>query len=73
MAKKDQNAVVKSIPSSENGSRTVCTTKSGKQYIISNNPIKEKFTLWRVLGDGYEKMSVSDNPLDFDKIIDFRG
>lgn len=73
MAKKDQNAVVKSIPSSENGSRTVCTTKSGKQYIISNNPIKEKFTLWRVLDDGYEKMSVSDNPLDFDKIIDFRG
>lgn len=75
MAKKksDKSTIVKSIPSSETGARTGCKTKSGKEYLITNNPIKEKFTLWLVVPDGYEKLSVADNPLDFDKIIDYKN
>lgn len=71
LAKKEQTTIAKSIPSSETGSRVTCTTESGNQYIISNNPIKGRFTLWKVILNGYEKISISDNPLDFDKIIDY--
>lgn len=72
MAKKsDQPTIVKTIPASETGSRTTCLTKSGKEYLITNNPIKARFTLWRKVDDGYEKMSTSENPLDFDKIIPY--
>lgn len=71
MAKKksDQPTIVKSIPSSETGSRMTCVTKSGKEYLVTNNPIKAKFTLWRVTNGGYEKLSVSDSPLAFDEMI----
>lgn len=69
--KSEKSTVVKSIPSSETGTMTGCKTKSGKEYLITNNPIKAKFTLWMVISDGYEKLSVSNNPLDFDKIIDY--
>lgn len=71
--KRWQTAVVKTIPTAESGSRTTCTTKLGKKYLITNNPAKERFTLWRVVEDGYEKLSVSSNPLDFDKIIDYKS
>lgn len=71
--KSDKSTIVKSIPSSETGARTGCRTKSGKEYLITNNPIKAKFTLWLVVPDGYEKLSVADNPLDFDKIIDYKN
>lgn len=56
MAKKksDKSTIVKSIPSSETGARTGCKTKSGKEYLITNNPIKEKFTLWLVVPGGYK-------------------
>lgn len=69
--KSEKSTVVKSIPSSETGTMTGCKTKSGKEYLITNNQIKAKFTLWMVISDGYEKLSVSNNPLDFDKIIDY--
>lgn len=72
MAKKsEQPIIVKAIPSTETGSRTTCLTKSGKEYLITNNPIKARFTLWRKVDGGYEKMSVSDNPLDFNKVIPY--
>lgn len=58
--------IIKSIPTSETGSRVSCL--DGK-YLITNNPLKEQFTLWKYLEDGFEKIKTSDNPLDFDKII----
>ena len=61
--------IVKSIPSSETGHGVLCTTKSGDKYIISQNPLKAQFTLWKCIEDEFEKMSTSDNPLDFNKII----
>lgn len=64
--------VVKSIPSSETGSRTICFTKPnelGDKYIITQNPLKEQFTLWKIYEDGFEKITTSDSPLDFDDII----
>lgn len=64
--------IVKTIPSSESGSMVTCFTKpneSGDKYIITNNPTKKKFTLWKCSKDGYEKISTSDNPLDFNDLI----
>lgn len=58
--------VVKAIPNSETGSRVTCL--DGK-YIITNNPLKEQFTLWKCVEDGFERVKTSDNPLDFDKVI----
>lgn len=57
---------VKAIPASETGSRTTCL--NGK-YIITNNPLKEQFTLWECVEDGFERIKTSGNPLDFDKMI----
>ena len=58
--------IVKTIPASETGSRTSCL--NGK-YLITNNPLKEQYTLWECLEDGFERIKTSDNPLDFDKVI----
>lgn len=71
MAKTSTNTkTVKSIPSSENGVGVDCM--NGK-YLITQNPLKEQFTLWKCLEDGFEKIKTSDNPLDFDKIIPWKA
>ena len=57
---------VKTIPASETGSRTTCLNG---EYLITNNPLKEQFTLWKCSEDGFERVKTSDNPLDFDKTI----
>ena len=61
---------VKAIPTSETGSRTTCL--NGK-YLITNNPLKEQFTLWKCLDDneGFERVKTSNSPLDFDEIIPY--
>ena len=66
--------VVKSIPSSETGSRTTCFTKpdsSGDKYIITQNQLKDQFTLWKCVEGGYEKVSVSVSPLELDNKIPY--
>lgn len=61
--------IVKSIPNSETGRGVECNTLSGDKYIISQNPLKRQFTLWKCIEDGFEKIDTSDNPLDFDNIV----
>lgn len=66
--------IVKTISNSETGKRIVCYTKpdkSGDKYIVSHNPLKEQFTLWKCIEDGFEKISSSDNPRDFDDKIPY--
>lgn len=58
--------ILKAIPSSESGTGVECL--NGK-YLITQNPLKEQFTLWKRLDDGFEKIKSSENPLDFDKVI----
>ena len=63
---------VKTIPSSETGTRVSCFTKqdsSGDEYLITQNPLKEQFTLWKCLENEYEKIKTSNNPRDFDDLI----
>lgn len=66
--------VVKSIPTSETGSMVTCFTKpneSGDKYLITQNPLKAQFTLWKCLENGFEKISTSNNPLDLNKKIPY--
>lgn len=71
---KTTTKVIKSIPSSETGSRTICFTKPngcGDKYLITQNPLKDQFTLWKCVEDGYEKMSTSVSPLVLDNKIPY--
>lgn len=71
---KSTSKSIKSIPNSETGKRTICFTKSnesGDKYIISHNPSKEQFTLWKCVEDGFEKISTSNNPRNFDDKIPY--
>ena len=56
-------SIVKQIPKSDNGHGVLYTKSNGNIYQISNNPVNKRFTLWKVLNNGYEKISTSDNPL----------
>lgn len=58
--------IVKVIPSSENGTGVDCLNG---EYLITQNPLKGQFTLWKRLKDEFERIKTSDNPLEFDKII----
>ena len=71
---KSSSKILKSIPASETGKKTICYTKSnqsGDKYIISHNPLKEQFTLWKCVEDGFEKISTSNNPRNFDEKIPY--
>lgn len=70
-----KSKVVKSIPSSDIGSMVTCYTeanKTGDKYVISQNPLKMQFTLWKCIDEGFEKISTSDNPLDLDELVPYK-
>lgn len=70
-AKKNESSkskIVKTIPSFETGAGVDCA--NGK-YLITQNHLKEQFTLWKCLDNGFEKIKTSDNPLEFDELIDW--
>lgn len=58
--------IVKKLPSSETGMGVKCKTATGEEFIISQDPSKAKgrFTLWRVLPEGYEKQTTGESPYD---------
>lgn len=60
--------IVKNIPSSETG-KVKCINLNKDEYIISQNSLKMQFTLWKCIEDGFEKISTSNNPSDFDEIV----
>ena len=71
---KVSSKIIKAIPSSETGSRTTCFTKlssSGDKYLITENPLKAQFTLWKCIEEGFERIKISDSPLDFDDVIPY--
>lgn len=55
-------STVNQIPKSEDGYGVRYTTENNTVYIISQNKKKEKFTLWKELKSGYEKIATSDIP-----------
>ena len=68
MAAKD--GVVKNLPSSESGRGVQYTTKDKERYVISQDQAKVKFTLWKVVPDGYEKIKAgAASPYDLYPLI----
>lgn len=64
-----EKKLLKAIPENEIQQVTQIT-KSGKTFWITFNPTKGRFTLWRKVGNEYERLSTATNPLDFDKEIE---
>ena len=65
--------IVKTIPASEIEKAT-CFTKAdslGDKYLITENPLKAQFTLWKCIEEGFERIKTSDSPLDFDDVIPY--
>ena len=51
---------VKKLPDSElRAPGALFTTKSGKQFNITSNADRTKFTLWEITDAGYEKVSTN--------------
>lgn len=71
VTKEKTSKIVKKIPASECGIGVLCTTKSGKQYQISQNPEKKKHTLWHIVDGGYEKLATGNSPYDLYPLIDW--
>lgn len=63
--------IIKKIPSSDCGMGVLCTTTSGQQYKISQNPEKKKHTLWKVVSGGLEKIKTADSPYELYPLIDW--
>lgn len=61
--------IVKKMPATEYGAGVECKTKSGVIYQITQFPEKKRHTLWKVLNDGFEKVSTSDSPHDLYALI----
>lgn len=61
--------MITNIPKSENGPKNTYKTNKNT-YIFTWNLSKNKFTLWKQVKDGYEKLKISDSPLGFYKYID---
>lgn len=38
-------------------------------YIVTQNNL-QKYILYKITDDGYQKLKTSDTPLDFDKIVE---
>lgn len=69
MAAKEKK-IYKSIPSSETGATLSNFTRvSRNEYLITQCPEKNRFTLWRVLKEGYEKLDTASSPLVFENKI----
>ena len=56
MAGKSEGGIVKALPASESGRGVQYTTPNGDVYVISQDPAKRKFTLWKVVAGGYERI-----------------
>lgn len=62
-----ESKIIKNIPTSDDGPGVVCNGKF--TYIVSHNLKKEKFTLWKKVEDGYERIAIADSPMIlYDKI-----
>lgn len=38
-------------------------------YVVTRNLIK-KYTLYKIIGDDYQKLKTADSPIEFDKIVE---
>lgn len=39
-------------------------------YIATHNALKNKYMLYKIINNDYQKIKISDSPLEFDEIIE---
>lgn len=61
---KTTSKIIKTIPNTENGTTVTNTTLSGDKYLITRCLEKQRFTLWKILSEGYEKLATATSPLE---------
>lgn len=57
--------IVKKIPAIETGHGVLCTTRSGKQYRITQSYVNvntSRFTLWQEVLEGFKRIGVESSP-----------
>lgn len=66
-------ATIKTLPKSEDGHGVLYKTSTA-EYVISQNTLKQQFTLWKIVEDGYEKLGTANDPLKLyekiEKVLD---
>lgn len=67
-------SIVKSLPKTEDGHGILCKTHTAFDYQISQNTSKKKnrFTLWKILENGYEKVASADTPQDLYPLVPWK-
>lgn len=61
--------LVKSIPAAECGPEQHIITNEGKSYLITQDTMRQKFTLYRAKNDGYERVATdSGSPTELNKL-----
>lgn len=66
-------AIIKTLPKTEDGHGIFCKTHTEFDYQITQNTskIKKRFTLWKIVPDGYEKISSADTPQELYALVEW--
>ena len=68
--KTEEAKAVRKLPASENGHGIHYKARNGREYCVSHCIEKERFTLWRIVPNGYIKMTSGDYPQDLLAVAD---
>lgn len=60
---------IKKLPAADAGPQLQCLTRAGERYLVTENPTTRKFTLWKVVPEGYDKISTADSPVPLNSKI----
>lgn len=72
MARKSStSAVVKKLPTSENGVYISVEDINGKQFKISHSLKTSKFTLWEIVDGGFKQIATGNSTYELYELIDF--
>ena len=65
-----ESTIVKKIPAADQtGAGVTCTTAKKQVYVISQNLSNGKFTLWKQVKGGYQRLDNAKSPIPlYDKI-----
>jgi hypothetical protein len=65
-----EEKAARKLPTSENGHGVHYITKSGREYCVSHCVEKGRFTLWRIVPNGYIKLTSAMTPQELYPVAD---
>lgn len=67
-------AILRRLPDAENGARVTCVDASDRTWTITQSPTAtpaRRFTLYRAVDGGFERVRQAASPLDLYEDVDF--